>query len=44
MRRVKVDLVKLLGGIIALVFLIRGDTLAAVWVLWVITMFRVELS
>lgn len=43
-RSIKVDLVKLIGGIVALVFLIRGDTLAAAWALWVIAMFRVELS
>ena len=41
---VKFDLVKLIGGIAALVFLLKGNTHAAAWALWVVAMFQFEVS
>lgn len=40
----KLDLVKLIGGIVALVFLLKGNTHAAAWAIWVVAMFQLEVS
>lgn len=44
MRLTKINLLKPVMGILSLVFLIQGNTHAAVWALWVGVMFSVEIE
>lgn len=44
MRLTKINLLKPIMGILALVFLIQGETHSAAWAMWVALFFAVEIE